>query len=67
MNRSEAQRDLAIKHYPGKWRTAITMAGVRDKNYWGRVRLYYLELGGLFIGQLKPGQQALYFNGSFTA
>jgi hypothetical protein len=68
-NEAEAMDGLAIKHYHFKWKSAKVMAGNhhQDFPYWARVRILYLELGGLYIHQLNPRQQALYFKGAFNA
>ena len=66
---AKAMAGLAVKHYPGKMKQAKRLAETHHTElpYWGRVRLLYLELGGLYIRQLKPKQQASYFQGGFTA
>ena len=59
-----ATEQLNIKGYPGKWRTAKEMARnpcqyMDDRHllpYWERARLFFLELGGEFIGQ-KYGER----------
>lgn len=68
----QAQADLAVRHYPGKWEQAKRLALDRrhyggeyeDISYWERVRYLYLELGGLYVGQLNPQQQYVYFQTS---
>lgn len=56
--------DLALCHYPGKWRVAKEWA---DKSFqcgtyewWEKARLTFLELGGEYIHQLQHGRQAHY-------
>lgn len=69
MTQIQAMEGLAIKHYAGKLKTAKILAESHhpDLPYWARVRRLYLELGGLYIGQLKPSQQAAYFQGAHHA
>ena len=61
MTRLEAERGLAIRHYPGKWRSAQQIAErewhITHPKFWETVRLRYLELGGLFVDQLTPEQR----------
>lgn len=68
MTEQECKQDLAIRHYPGKWKAALDMAkrakasrSLPGEDYWAHVRRTYLELGGQFVGQLDPIQQAHYF------
>lgn len=51
-----AVRDLALCHYPGKWKAAKNHASVLFASYshdwWMAARKYYLELGGEYKEQL---------------
>ncbi len=71
MTMNEALRDLAVAHYPGKWKVArqycLNHEAKAGESYWAFVRRTYLELGGEFIGQLCARQQAHYFNGGYLA
>ena len=67
MTKSEATHDLAILHYPGKWKAAqrsvennADSQSRRSWPYWKRVRQLYLEFGGEYIGQLQPLQRLRY-------
>jgi len=68
MSEAQAKQDLAIKHYAATWRDAkrLAKALVGTAEYWGAVRNYYLELGGLYVRQLPVKKQALYFSGAPT-
>ena len=69
MSKSEAMRGLALKHYLGKWKQAQKMCKqfIDRPDYWTAVRESYLALGGLYIHQLLPKQQAAYFEGHHHA
>ncbi len=73
LTEAEASRDLAIKHYPGKWKAAKAYCMAHQQyakpgeGYWAQVRRHYLELGGEFIGQLCARQRAQYMNGAYSA
>ncbi len=64
MTEKEAIQDLAIRHYPGKWKTAQGLAHddrhYPELDYWARARKLYLELGGEFVGQLPFLKRLLY-------
>lgn len=67
MSETEAKRDLAVKHYPFKWKKAQEMAhDLRHHpeldDYWSKVRLLYLELGGEYVHQLNFLQWLHYFS-----
>jgi hypothetical protein len=58
-------KDLAVKHFPGKWKEAKRMAGDRlnaeeGVEYWLLVRRFYLELGGEYVEQLQPRERREY-------
>lgn len=65
----QAKQDLAVLHYPGKWAQARQMGHDRRYftgpyegfSYWERVRYLYLELGGLYVGQLEFTQTLRYY------
>lgn len=48
--------DLALCHYPGKWKAAKDHADklhlVRSHEWWMSARQYYLELGGEYKEQV---------------
>lgn len=74
MTQYEASKDLAIKHYGGKWRQAQRLVKAEDckrdnweESYWSRVRSTYFALGGILIAELSPRKQALYFKGEYIA
>jgi hypothetical protein len=73
MTEAEASRDLAILHYPGKWKAAKQYCMHNDQyahpgeGYWAHVRRTYLEVGGEFVGQLCARQRAQYMNGAYSA
>ena len=69
MTKREAMQGLALKHYPFKWKQAQRLAGNHhiELPYWARVRRLYLELGGLYIGQLDAKSQSFYFQGAHHA
>lgn len=63
MSKADAMRDLAIRHYPGKWKSAQKLADTRhhpEIDYWAAVRKLYLELGGEYVGQLPLLQRLRY-------
>lgn len=63
-----AKQGLAVLNYPGKWSQAQRMCRNRvhftgpykGYSYWERVHCMFLELGGCFVNQLLPYQQAAY-------
>ena len=68
MTEQEANRDLAIIHYPGKWKSAQRSVAAnadsqsrRSWPFWKRVRQWYLEIGGLYVGQLQESQRWQYY------
>jgi hypothetical protein len=74
MTEREAKQDLAVLHYPGKWKAAQrSVDGNHDSQtrrswpYWKRVRQLYLELGGEYVGQLQILQRLRYAEPMDTA
>jgi hypothetical protein len=64
-NEELVSKDLAIKHYNGKWQHAKEyvkkyQTSNDEFNYWMNVRQIYLELGGEYIHQLKLSQRYQY-------
>ena len=60
-----ATEGLSIKGFAGKWKAAQKYENYSPRKddmrllpYWERVRLTFLELGGEYIGQRYPYQQA---------
>ena len=67
MTETAASEDLAIRHYPFKWRQAQRLAfNLRHHpdipDYWKRVRLLYLELGGEYVLQLPALKRLQYWH-----
>ncbi len=64
MTEKESMRGLAIRHYSGKWKQAQRLASDSrhhpELDHWSRVRVLYLELGGLYIQQLRLLQRLVY-------
>jgi len=69
MTKQDIISNLAIKHYPFKWKKALAFAKsgfipqhMKGFNFWQRAYTYYLELGGAYIKQMPLITQITHYS-----